>query len=190
MIEKEKQYAGYGAIVTDLFDESVTDIINIASRRWEIEDCFRQMKTGFSTRPIYLRTIKHIHAHFLTCYVALTIVKLLENKYLKGITSNNLFEVLRNTTFVKLPTGDWMAGNISKEAVQSFKKMGFNNLLFNYLSNKTFIKHHPAFIWIKAPPSPHAPWYAGTYPPAPPFPCGIPFSPDTADLLPEFPVRS
>lgn len=140
LIEKEKQYAGYGAIVTDLFDESVTDIINIASRRWEIEDCFRQMKTGFSTRPIYLRTIKHIHAHFLTCYVALTIVKLLENKYLKGITSNNLFEVLRNTTFVKLPTGDWMAGNISKEAVQSFKKMGFNNLLFNYLSNKTFIK--------------------------------------------------
>lgn len=98
LIEKEKKYAGYGSVVTDLFDESVMDIIHIASKRWEIEDCFRKMKTGFSTRPVYLRTTKHIHAHFLTCYVALTITKLLENKYLKGITSNTLFEVLRNTT--------------------------------------------------------------------------------------------
>ena len=140
LIEKEKQYAGYGAIVTDLFDESVTDIINIASKRWEIEDCFRQMKTGFSTRPVYLRSAKHIHAHFLTCYVALTIAKLLENKYLKGITSSTLFEVLRNTTYIKLPTGDWMCGNLNKEAVRSFKKVGFNDLLYDFISNKSFIK--------------------------------------------------
>ncbi|MGN1296011.1 MAG: IS1634 family transposase [Bacilli bacterium] len=140
LIEKEKKYAGYGAIVTDLFNESVFDIINIAFKRWEIEDCFRQMKTGFSTRPVYLRTTKHIHAHFLTCYIALTITKLLEKKYLRGISSNTLFDILRNTSYIKFPTGDWMVGNISKEAIQAFKKVGFNDLLFTYFSNKSFIK--------------------------------------------------
>lgn len=140
LIEKERKYAGYGAIVTDLFDKSVIEIIEIASNRWEIEDCFRQMKTGFSTRPIYLRTIKHIHAHFLICYVALTITKLLERKYLKGITSEALFDVLKNTTYVELPSGDWMACNISKTAINSFTKLNFKDLLFNYISNKSLNK--------------------------------------------------
>ena len=70
-----------------------------------IEDYFRQMKAWFSTRPIYLRNIKHIHSHFLTCYVALTITKLLERKYLVGITANKLFNVLKNTTYVEFPHG-------------------------------------------------------------------------------------
>lgn len=138
LIEKEKRFAGYGGIVTDLFEESVTDIIKIASGRWEIEDCFRQMKTGFSTRPVYVRTTDHIHAHFLTCYVALTITKLLERKYLKGITASELFDVLRNTDYLKLPTGDWMPSNVSKKAIEALTSMGFKDLLFNFISNTNF----------------------------------------------------
>lgn len=65
-----------------------------------IEVYFRQMKAWFSTRPIYLRKIKHVYSHFLTCYVALTITKLIERKYLVGITANELFNVLKNTTYV------------------------------------------------------------------------------------------
>ncbi len=140
LIEKEIKYAGYGAIITDLFDEDVMSIINIAKNRWEIEDCFRQMKTELKTRPIHVRKAEHIHAHFLVCFVALTIVKLLETKYLKGITADELFDLLRSTSYIKLPTGDWMAGDVSTNAIKAFKKMNFNDLLFQYISNSTFIK--------------------------------------------------
>lgn len=138
LIEKEKKFAGYGALVTDLFNENVTTLLNIAAGRWEIEDCFRQMKTGFSTRPVYVRTVEHIHAHFLTCYVALTITKLLERKYLTKISAAELFDILRDTCYSKLPTGDWMACNVSKNAVYAFKELGFKSLLFKNISNNTY----------------------------------------------------
>lgn len=139
-IEKEIKYAGYGAIITDLFDEDVKMIIDVAKNRWEIEDCFRQMKTELKTRPIHVRKPEHIHAHFLVCFVALTMVKLLERKYLPGITADELFDLLKSTTYIKMPTGDWMVANVSKNAIKAFKKMNFNDLLFQYISNSTFIK--------------------------------------------------
>ena len=139
-IEKEIKYAGYGAIVTDLFDEDVKTIIDVAKNRWEIEDCFRQMKTELRTRPIHVRKPEHIHAHFLVCFVALTMVKLLERKYLPGITAEELFDLLKTTSYIKMPTGDWMVANVSKNAIKAFKKMKFNDLLFQYISNSTFIK--------------------------------------------------
>ncbi len=139
-IEKEIKYAGYGAIVTDLFNEDVKTILDVAKDRWEIEDCFRQMKTEMNTRPIYCRKPEHIHAHFLICFVTLTLVKLLERKYLPSITASELFDLLRGTNYIKLPTGDWMVGNVSKNAIKAFKKMEFYNLLFQYVSNNTFSK--------------------------------------------------
>jgi len=83
LIAKEKKFARYGGLVTDMLDRKPEELIAISSRRWEIEDCFRQMKT----RPVYLRRPDHIHAHFMTCYVSLMIMKLLEKKYLKGMSA-------------------------------------------------------------------------------------------------------
>ncbi len=93
-----------------------------------------------NTRPIYCRKPQHIHAHFLICFVALTLVKLLERKYLPSITAPELFDLLRGTNYIKLPTGDWMVGNVSKNAIEAFKKMKFYDLLFQYVSNNTCSK--------------------------------------------------
>ena len=58
----------------------VSDIIKINQKRWEIEECFRIMKTEFKARPVYLSRKDRITAHFTTCFTALVIYRILEHK--------------------------------------------------------------------------------------------------------------
>lgn len=78
-IDEEEKYDGYYAIATNL-DESAKEIVSISSQRYKIEDCFRIMKTDFSGRPVFHHTREHITAHFMICYTALLIYRLLEKK--------------------------------------------------------------------------------------------------------------
>ena len=138
LIAKEKKFAGYGGLVTDMLDRKPEELIAISSRRWEIEDCFRQMKTGFSTRPVYLRRPDHIHAHFMTCYVSLMIMKLLEKKYLRGMSAERIFSLLRTARYhVMDDTGDIVAVEMSEDAVKAFRKMHLDQLLYTMVSNQT-----------------------------------------------------
>ncbi len=79
LIAKEEKYDGFYAIATNLDDDAQT-IIDISSRRHRIEDCFRVMKTNFSGRPVYHHNRERITAHFMICYTALLIYRLLEKK--------------------------------------------------------------------------------------------------------------
>jgi len=79
VIEEEEKYDGYYAIATNL-DDSAKDIIEISSKRHKIEDCFRVMKTNFSARPVFHHNRERIIAHFMICYTALLIYRLLEKK--------------------------------------------------------------------------------------------------------------
>ena len=74
-IENEAQYDGLYAICTDLLDNDVKDILKVSEGRWQIEECFRIMKTDFSARPVYLQNENRIKAHFLTCFLALLIYR-------------------------------------------------------------------------------------------------------------------
>lgn len=76
-IDKEAAYDGFYAVCTNLEDDPA-DIIAINQGRWEIEESFRIMKTEFEARPVYLKRDDRIKAHFLTCYIALLIYRLLE----------------------------------------------------------------------------------------------------------------
>lgn len=98
VIEREERYDGYYAVATNL-DDDVKDILEISSKRYKIEDCFRVMKTNFSARPIYHRNRKRIIAHFMVCFTALLIYRLLENKldqYGTHFTTEEILETLRN----------------------------------------------------------------------------------------------
>lgn len=98
VIEKEEKYDGYYAVATNL-DEGAKAILDINSKRHKIEDCFRILKTNFSVRPVYHRNRKRIIAHFLICYTALLIYRLLENKldqYGTHFSTDNILETLRN----------------------------------------------------------------------------------------------
>ena len=79
-VAEEEKYDGYYAIVTSELKESDEKIVEIYRGLWRIEDSFRITKSDLETRPVYVSRQDHIEAHFLTCFVALVLVRLLEKK--------------------------------------------------------------------------------------------------------------
>lgn len=79
-IKEEEKYDGFYCVATNIFDKDEREIIDVQRNRYKIEDCFRVLKTFFETRPIYHYKSERIKAHFLICYTALLIYRLLETK--------------------------------------------------------------------------------------------------------------
>lgn len=103
-IHEEEKYDGFYAVATNL-DDSAKDILAVAQNRYKIEDCFRIMKTNFDARPVFLRKPERIRAHFLICYTALLIYRLMECKLddnLTHVTTSNLIKTLRNMNIVNM----------------------------------------------------------------------------------------
>lgn len=103
-IHEEEKCDGFYAVATNL-DDSAKDILAVAQNRYKIEDCFRIMKTNFDARPVFLRKPERIRAHFLICYTALLIYRLMECKLddnLTHVTTSNLIKTLRNMNVVNM----------------------------------------------------------------------------------------
>jgi hypothetical protein len=105
-IREEEKYDGFYAIATNL-DDCVKDILAINEQRYQIEDCFKILKTDFASRPYFHRTRERIIAHFMICYTALLIFRLLEvklNRFDKSthLTSRNIIETLQNMQVANL----------------------------------------------------------------------------------------
>ena len=100
-ISEEEKYDGFYAVCTNLEKQPVSEIIRINRKRWEIEECFRIMKTDFLARPVYLRREDRIKAHFLTCYLALFIYRVLEKKLKEKYTCEQLLATLKEMMMVK-----------------------------------------------------------------------------------------
>ena len=77
---------GYYQIVTSETGMADLEIINKYHELTRIEDQFREMKGTLETRPIYLSTEEHIHAHLLICFMALTMLRIMQRKYVASLT--------------------------------------------------------------------------------------------------------
>ena len=97
-IAEESMYDGFTAVCTTLEDE-IADILRVNRRRWEIEESFRIMKSDFKARPVYLQKDERICAHFLTCFLALLVYRLLEHKLDGRYTVSELISSLRQMNF-------------------------------------------------------------------------------------------
>ncbi len=98
VIDEEERYDGFYAVATNL-NAPAKEILSINSKRYKIEDCFRVLKTNFNARPVYHQKKPRIIAHFMVCYTALLIYRLLEAQLeAKGnhFTTENILETLRN----------------------------------------------------------------------------------------------
>lgn len=82
-LKKYKETMGFYCIVTSEIEEEDKEIINRYHGLSRIEDSFRIIKSDLEGRPIYVRTEEHIKAHFLICFIALTIIRLIQYKILK-----------------------------------------------------------------------------------------------------------
>lgn len=100
LIDHEEQYDGFYAVCTNL-DDDVKNIVKVNQHRWEIEECFRMMKTDFEARPVYVKRQDRILAHFITCFIALIVYRYLERKLENKYTITQLLSTLREMDFVK-----------------------------------------------------------------------------------------
>ncbi len=82
-IKEEEKYDGYYSIVTSEKHLSDAEIRDIYKGLWEIEESFKIIKSEFKARPVYVRTDEHVEAHFLVCFVALVIMRVLEHMLAK-----------------------------------------------------------------------------------------------------------
>ena len=100
-IAEEEKYDGFYAVITDIEDDPA-QIIAINKRRWQIEECFRIMKTEFRSRPVYVSTEKAIKAHFLTCFIALLVYRILENQLNNKYTVTEIVNTLSEMTLTDI----------------------------------------------------------------------------------------
>lgn len=132
-IEEEEKYDGYYAVATNLLDPA-KDILAVSHKRYQIEDCFRIMKTNFSGRPINHRLPERIKAHFLICYTALLVYRLLEAKLDDQgthVTTDNLIRTLKNMNVTNIHDVEYMAlytGSRTLEALTRMTSLGLDRL--------------------------------------------------------------
>lgn len=101
-IQNESLYDGLYAVATDLLDDDVNDILKVSEGRWEIEECFRIMKTDFEARPVFLQNETRIKAHFLTCFIALVIYRYLEKALGDSYTCDKILSTLKSMNFASV----------------------------------------------------------------------------------------
>ena len=124
-IAEEEKYDGYYAVATNL-DDPAKEILAVAHNRYKIEDCFRIMKTNFSGRPVFHWTPSRIKSHFLLCYTALLVYRLLERKLAEQgtpVTTENLIGTLQNMNVVNVHDFEYMAIYKGSQTLDALTKL-------------------------------------------------------------------
>jgi transposase len=101
LVAQEETFDGFYGVCTNLEDDA-SAIIRVNRRRWEIEECFRIMKSEFKARPVYLSREDRIKAHFTTCFLALVIFRFLEKKLQDKYTCHDIIDGLRDMNFLEI----------------------------------------------------------------------------------------
>ena len=103
LIQKSLEIAGYNMLVTSEISMKDKDVYNAYHNLWRIEESFRIMKSQLDARPVYLQKQDTIVGHFLICYLAVLLTRLLQFKILKnGYSSEELFEFVRDFRVAKI----------------------------------------------------------------------------------------
>lgn len=129
-IEEEEMYDGYYAVATNLHDPA-KDILSVSHKRYQIEECFRIMKTNFSGRPVNHRLPNRIKAHFMICYTALLVYRLLEaklNDQHTHVTPENLITTLKNMNVTNVHDVEYMALYDGSKALDALMELTSLNL--------------------------------------------------------------
>jgi hypothetical protein len=94
-LHEEEKYDGYYAIVTSECEKSEDEVIALYRGLWKIEESFKVTKSDLEARPVFLSREDHIQAHFLICFIALTLVRVLEWKLENRFAASRLIKSLK-----------------------------------------------------------------------------------------------
>lgn len=97
-IKEEEKFDGYYAIVTSELKMPNQEILNAYRNLWKIEETFKITKSELKTRPVYLSKKEHIEAHFLTCFVSLLLLRLIQINTNEKYSTKTLTDEMKNIT--------------------------------------------------------------------------------------------
>lgn len=129
-IDEDLSFAGYNLLVTSEINKSAQDIYNTYHGLWRIEESFRVMKTYLEARPVYLQNKESIYGHFTICYMALTILRLIELKVFNDeLPIGQIIEFIRNYNITETLEGSFI-NNATKSNTLSIiqKRYGLSKL--------------------------------------------------------------
>ncbi|WP_347488947.1 IS1634 family transposase [Desulfoscipio sp. XC116] len=127
VINEEAQYDGFYAVCTNL-EDSISDIVKVNKGRWEIEECFRIIKSEFKARPVYLSRDDRITAHFMTCFLSLILYRMLEKKLGGEFTCKEILTTIRDMNFYKIP---------GEGVVPTYKRTNITDALHSHFGFRT-----------------------------------------------------
>lgn len=143
-VDSDAEYDGFYCTATNLFKEecSIEEIVAMSQRRWEIEECFRIMKTELKSRPFYHNKDSRIAAHFQTCYMALLLIRGVERKIAQNNPENlrypngkytvpQILDAIRNINMISVADGraympDYDNSELISELLKIFDLEAFN----------------------------------------------------------------
>ena len=138
-IDKDLRFAGYNLLVTSETDMSDADMYNTYNNLWRIEESFKIMKSDLDARPVFLQKEETAKGHFLICYLAVLIGRILQFKVLKNkYSANEIFRFIKHFKVIKAET-KYINTMRSSDFINDLSEM-FRLPLTNYYLTESQIK--------------------------------------------------
>lgn len=132
-IKEEEKYDGYYSIVTSEKNLTDKEIRDIYKGLWKIEESFKITKSDLETMPVYVWTKEHIEAHFLTCFISLVILRLIEYKTNRKYSTSSIINSLKNYTSNNLEHDIYLQ-NFTNEIIKDLSNIYNIDLSRKYLT--------------------------------------------------------
>lgn len=122
-IDEDMAFAGYNLLVSSETNKPALDIYDAYHGLWRIEESFRVMKTYLEARPVYLQKAESIYGHFTICYLALTLLRLLELKVFgDALPIGQLIGFIRKYSITETPDGSFINNACKSDVLDAIKK--------------------------------------------------------------------
>lgn len=128
----DAQFDGLNVLVTSEFEMSDDDMVKHYKELYLIEDCFRVTKTQLSARPVFVWTREHIEAHFLVCFLALVVLRVLQSQLGYELSVARVIKALNSARAQELGKGFWQV-----QGSEDFKRM---NQLIDVQWQRSYVK--------------------------------------------------
>ena len=132
-IKEEEKWDGYYSIVTSEKNLTDKEIRDIYKGLWKIEESFKITKSELETRPVYVWTDESIETHFLSCFVSLLFIRLLEQKLNKKYSNSHVIDSLRNYKSTKIEHDIYLQ-NFRNDVIKDLEKIFNIDLSRKYLT--------------------------------------------------------
>ena len=125
-IAEQEKFDGYYCIVTSEFSMSAEEIITTYRGLWEIEETFKLTKSDLESRPVHVQSKEHINGHFLTCFIALTILRLIQKETGKAFSSEKILDCLNKIECINEHENIYLFGHRCENSIRIGNAFGID----------------------------------------------------------------